>query len=98
LKYSRPGTLITCRLREEKGMIRLEVEDEGVGISAEDMPHLFEPFYRSEQARQTGTPGAGLGLSVAARIAAVLGGRIEVESVPGPGSRFAIVLPAEAGI
>jgi two-component system, OmpR family, sensor kinase len=96
LKYSRPGTLITCRLREEKGTVRLEVEDEGLGISAEDMPHLFEPFYRSEQARQAGTPGAGLGLSVAARIAAVHGGRIEVESVPGRGSRFTIVLPAKA--
>jgi two-component system, OmpR family, sensor kinase len=95
LKYSRPGTPITCRVREEKETARLEVEDEGVGISAEDVPHLFEPFYRSEQARQAGTPGAGLGLSVAARIVAVLGGRIEVESVPGRGSRFTIVLPVE---
>jgi two-component system, OmpR family, sensor kinase len=96
LKYSRPGTPVICRLREEKGTARLEVEDEGLGVSAEDMPHLFDPFYRSEQARQAGTPGAGLGLSVAARIAAVLGGRIEVESVPGRGSRFTIVLPAKA--
>jgi two-component system, OmpR family, sensor kinase len=96
LNYSRPGTPVICRLREEKGTARLEVEDEGLGVSAEDMPHLFDPFYRSEQARRAGTPGAGLGLSVAARIAAVLGGRIEVESVPGRGSRFTIVLPAKA--
>jgi len=95
LKYSRPGTPVICRLREEKGMARLEVEDVGVGVSSDDMPHLFEPFYRSEQAREAGTPGAGLGLSVAARIAAVLGGRIEVETVPGRGSRFAILLPVE---
>jgi signal transduction histidine kinase len=95
-KYSRPGTPITCRLRAEKGMVRLGVEDEGTGVSAEDLPHLFEPFYRSEQARQAGTPGAGLGLSVAARIVAVVGGRIEVDSVPGRGSRFTIVLPPGA--
>jgi signal transduction histidine kinase len=57
---------------------------------------LFEPFYRSPEARKAGLPGAGLGLTVAARVAAAFGGRVEVESRPGEGSRFVLHLPSLA--
>jgi signal transduction histidine kinase len=95
-KYSRPGTTIVVRLASEPGVTTLAVEDRGCGIAAEDLPHLFEPFYRSSRAREAGLPGAGLGLAVAARIAAAFGGRLEVESSPGGGARFLLRLPSSA--
>lgn len=91
-KYSQPGTPITCRLGREKGLVVLTVEDQGSGIAPEDLPHIFEPFYRSAQARRLGLGGVGLGLAVAQRIAGAFGGSLDVESVPGQGSRFSVRL------
>jgi signal transduction histidine kinase len=70
------------------------VSDEGLGISAEDVPHLCDPFYRSEEARRLGRPGVGLGLTVVQRIVTVLGGELRIDSKPGQGSRFSVDLPA----
>ncbi|HEV7226517.1 MAG TPA: HAMP domain-containing sensor histidine kinase [Pirellulales bacterium] len=95
-KYSRLGAPIVVRLAGEPGETTLAIEDRGCGIAAEDLPHLFEPFYRSSEARKAGLPGAGLGLTVAARVAAAFGGRVEVESRPGEGSRFVLHLPSLA--
>jgi heavy metal sensor kinase len=92
-KYGAPGSPITVRTGEKKGYAYLSVEDRGAGIDAADLPHVFEPFYRSPRARHQG--GVGLGLSVAARIAAALSGRIEVHSEPGRGSRFTLFLPTD---
>ena len=69
----------------------ISVADEGTGIPAEDLPQLFDPFFRSEAAR--GSPGTGLGLSVARQIVAAHGGRIDVQSRPGSGSTFTVILP-----
>jgi two-component system, OmpR family, sensor kinase len=93
-KYSDPGTPITLRLGCEAGAVLLSVEDAGCGIAAEDLPHVFEPFYRSERARHAGRPGVGLGLAVAQRIAASFGGDLRAHSEPGRGSRFTLRLPA----
>jgi heavy metal sensor kinase len=93
-KYSAPGTTITLRLHRESGTVALSVEDAGRGIAAEDLPHIFEPFYRSAAARRQGIGGVGLGLAVARRIAQVLGGDIFVESILHQGSRFTLRLPA----
>ena len=71
----------------------LEMEDRGVGIADEDMPHLFRPFFRADSARKLGILGAGLGLAVASRIATAHGGSLTVESAPEGGSRFRVVLP-----
>jgi signal transduction histidine kinase len=65
-----------------------------VGIAAEELPHLCEPFYRAEEARRLGRPGIGLGLTVVQRIVVVLGGELRIDSVPGQGSRFSVFLPA----
>jgi len=92
-KHSSPGTPIVVRLTENAAVLRLEIEDRGAGISAADLPHIFEPFYRSEQARSRGLSGAGLGLTVAQRIATALGGKLCVESQLGAGSRFEFLLP-----
>jgi two-component system, OmpR family, sensor kinase len=95
LKYSADGTPITIRLGYESdaGQVALTVEDRGLGIDAQDLPHLFEPFYRSASARRAGRAGVGLGLSVAHRIAATFRGSLVVRSVPGQGSHFILLLP-----
>jgi signal transduction histidine kinase len=93
-KYSVPGTAITVLLRRESECIALIMEDRGRGIAEEDLPHIFEPFYRSTSARQQGIGGVGLGLAVAKRIATVLGSNLSVESTIGRGSRFTLRLAA----
>ncbi len=94
LKYSEPGSLVTVSLERTAGVILLTVSDEGRGIAAADLPHIFEPFYRAADVRRLGKPGVGLGLAVAQRIAIALGGEITVESSSGQGSRFTLRLPA----
>lgn len=92
-KYSGPGTPIVVRAWSEPGAVALAVEDRGLGIPAEDLARVFEPFYRAESARRLGHAGVGLGLAVARRIAATHGGTITAESEPERGSRFVVRLP-----
>lgn len=92
MKYSAPGTPVTVRVGRDSEGPWIEVEDQGCGIAPEDVPHLFRPFFRSEEARRRGVPGVGLGLAVAARIASALGGSIVVETEVGRGSRFRVRL------
>ena len=87
------GTPIIVRAWYEPGAVALSVEDRGCGIPAEDLPRVFEPFYRAESTRRLGHAGVGLGLAVARRIAATHGGTITAESEPGRGSRFVVRLP-----
>ncbi|MGH2523241.1 MAG: sensor histidine kinase, partial [Anaerolineales bacterium] len=74
---------------------RLIVSDTGIGIPSADLPHIFERFYRVDKARSRAQGGAGLGLSIAQRIAHMHGGRIEAssEGVAGRGSTFSVWLP-----
>ena len=95
-KYSAPGSPVAVRIWEEGGMVCLGVEDQGDGIAAEDLPHVFEPFYRSPAARRSA--GVGLGLAVAGRIVASLGGRIEATSAPGKGCLCTIRLPGASDL
>jgi signal transduction histidine kinase len=97
LKYSELGTPVTIRVGRDAQGVWMEVEDRGCGIAPDDLPHLFRPFFRSAVARKRGVAGVGLGLAVAARIAAALGGSIGVESEPGRGSRMKVRLPAGDG-
>jgi signal transduction histidine kinase len=92
-KYSRPGTPIAVRLSRRRGAAVLTVEDRGCGLSAEEQARVFQPFYRTPDARTKGQAGVGLGLAVAQRIASVFGGTVRVESEPGQGSRFEVTLP-----
>jgi two-component system OmpR family sensor kinase len=92
-KYSEAGACIRVGIeRTESGLV-LIVSDEGLGIPAEDLWHVCDPFYRSEEARRLGLPGVGLGLTVVQRIVAVLGGELRIDSKPGQGSRFSVSLP-----
>lgn len=101
IKYGRPGgraaVAVACPAPDA---IAVEVQDDGVGISDEDKAHIFERFYRGDKSRQ-GTPsgagsGSGLGLAIAHSLVSSHGGRIEVESKPGQGSRFTVFLSAAA--
>lgn len=92
-KYSEPGTPITVRVGSVADAVLLEVEDAGCGIPPDDLPRVFEPFYRSESARRLGRAGVGLGLAVAQRIATTHGGTLTAESDAGRGTRFRVRLP-----
>ncbi|MGC8638536.1 MAG: HAMP domain-containing sensor histidine kinase [Isosphaeraceae bacterium] len=93
--YSGPGSPIRVTLDGQGDAVALAVEDRGIGIAADELPHLFDPFYRSPEARRRGSPGLGLGLSIAARLARSLGGTILVSSQVGQGSRFTLRLPVD---
>lgn len=95
-KYSARGTLVTVRLGREGEDVVLAIEDRGCGLGDEDSARVFEPFFRTEQARRDGHSGVGLGLAIAQRIVATFGGAIEVRSELGVGSQFILRLPAVA--
>jgi two-component system OmpR family sensor kinase len=91
-RYSRPGTPVTAAAIRDDGGVRLEVADEGPGIAAAELARVFEPFVTSAGG------GVGLGLSIARRLADVMGGTLRASSVPGRGSRFSVTFPvAEHG-
>ena len=85
-----PGTAITVSFRNSGGSARVHVADEGPGIAPEQQAKIFEPYETSAPAGE----GIGLGLAIARRLARSMGGDIELESAPGQGSRFTLVLPA----
>lgn len=95
LRYTPSGGAVTVSLRTEPdGATSTTVADSGCGIAPADLPHLFERFFHTRH--ETGGPeGAGLGLAITRRIVELHGGRIEVESAPGAGSRFRFTLPAD---
>ena len=74
--------------------MRVTVADTGTGIMPEDLPHVFERFYRADKSRDRATRGAGLGLAIARQIVELHGSSLEVRSRPGEGARFSFVLPA----
>src|SRR4029453_5920333 len=73
--------------------IQVAVEDRGMGIDAEDIPHIFEPFYRGREAVAAQIEGSGVGLSIVKQIVESHGGSIDVKSTPGVGSTFTFRLP-----
>jgi signal transduction histidine kinase len=85
------GGKITVALERVGNEAVLRVSDNGIGIEPRDLPHIFERFYRADQARAR--EGTGLGLAIAQTIVDQLGGRIFAESIPGEGSIFYVCLP-----
>jgi signal transduction histidine kinase len=73
--------------------LEVAVADTGEGIPAEDLPNIFERFYRVDKSRARATGGSGLGLTIAKRLVEAHGGKIEVQSEPGKGSCFTFTLP-----
>ena len=95
LRHTPEGGRIVVRVAEATSEVGVTVEDTGCGISGEDLPRIFDRFFRNAQ--QEGDGGSGLGLAITKRIVELHGSRIEVESVPGEGSAFTFRLPAPRG-
>ena len=96
VKYSPRGGLVCVSAgpaEDQPGMIELAVEDDGVGIPAEQLPRIFEKYVRVPHPDTATARGLGLGLSLVKALAEAHGGRVEVESLPGKGSRFRLLLP-----
>jgi len=95
IKYSDPGGVVRVEAVRADSELLIKVRDFGCGIEAEHLPRLFERFYRADKARSRALGGTGLGLAIVKHIAISHGGRVTVESTPGEGSCFIIVLPHE---
>ncbi len=93
VKYTSEGGRVTLSLARENGWAYVRVEDTGIGIPTEDLPHIFTPFYRVDHARSRAKGGTGLGLSIVRWIVEAHNGRITVESEVGQGSVFTVALP-----
>ena len=93
VKYNVEGGSLTVRLRYHKAWLYVDVADSGIGMRAEELPRIFERFYRIDKARSRELGGTGLGLAIVKHIVEAHEGRIEVESQPGVGSTFRVILP-----
>jgi len=93
VKYSEPGTQIRVRASASTTHAEIVVTDAGVGVPAEDRPHVFDRFYRGRNARERGVGGTGLGLSIAKWIVEKHGGEIALTNAVPSGTEVAIRLP-----
>jgi len=96
VKYNREGGHVDVRLRTEDAARVLTVTDTGIGIRQQDLPRIFERFYRVDTARSRATGGTGLGLSIVRHAVERHGGSVQVESSLGEGTTFTVTLPIEA--
>jgi len=96
IRYTRPGGHVDVDLTSDDGEVVLAIVDSGLGIPSRDLPRIFERFYRVDRARSRETGGTGLGLSIVKHVAENHGGRVEVTSELGQGTRFEVRLPASA--
>lgn len=98
LRHTPPGGQIRLTWSRAGEAVAIAVADTGEGIPPEQLPHLFTPLHRADRSRSRRNGGAGLGLAIAARVAALHGGRITCESRVGEGSTFTIWLPADPAV
>ena len=96
VKYGHDGGNVAVGVTSDVDHAWLVVRDDGPGISAEEVPRLFERFFRSDAVRNTSTHGSGLGLGISRDIVRSHGGEITVQSTPGEGSTFIARLPRRA--
>jgi two-component system phosphate regulon sensor histidine kinase PhoR len=94
IKYTEGGGAIDISMEREGDRVRVDVKDTGIGIPQEDLPRIFERFYRVDKARSRQVGGTGLGLSIAKHLVQAMNGEIEVTSRGGVGSTFTVRFPA----
>lgn len=97
LKYTPPDGEVRVSAVEQDHHIKVSIEDNGSGISEEELPHIFERFYRVEKTRSRDFGGTGLGLSIARKIIEAHGGKIWIDSAPGAGTKVSFTLPGNPG-
>ncbi len=97
IKYNVPGGSVTVAAAVAEGLLRVTVQDTGIGIRAEDLPHVFEEFFRAQDQGARDVSGTGLGLAISRKIVEAHRGRIEVDSRPGQGTTFTVFLPLADG-
>jgi two-component system phosphate regulon sensor histidine kinase PhoR len=95
VKYSKPGGTVFLRAEPNSAVVRISVADEGAGIPREDLPRIFERFYRANKSRSSEQSGTGLGLSIVKHIAQLHGGTVEAESELGRGTTISVSLPVK---
>ncbi|MBM3167469.1 MAG: HAMP domain-containing protein [Chloroflexi bacterium] len=93
IAHTAEGGTVTIDARQHQNQVEVSITDTGEGIPPEDLPYIFERFYRVDKSRARATGGTGLGLTIAKRLIEAHGGKIEVQSEPGKGSRFTFTLP-----
>ena len=92
VRYTPTGS-ITIHSKTEPGKLWIEVKDTGIGISPEDLPHVFERFFRADRSRSSHSGGTGIGLAISRHLVELQGGQITVSSQVGKGSTFRFFLP-----
>jgi len=94
VQYSPRGSAVSMKLERRNGMVAVSVADQGCGIDAPHLPHIFERFYRADSSRARATGGFGLGLAITKSLVDFYDGAIHVESELGQGTRIEVDLPA----
>jgi len=95
LRHTPPGGIVAVVASAEGNRVRIEVCDTGAGIPPDELPHVWERFYRGDDACELDTQGAGLGLALVKDLVETMGGAVDVRSTPGEGSCFGVTLPRE---
>jgi len=98
VKYSKPGGTVFLRAESEGNSVRISVADEGAGIPPEDLPRIFERFYRADKSRSSEQSGTGLGLSIVKHIAQLHGGSVDAKSEAGKGATITVTLPCHTNV
>jgi len=93
LRFTGRGGRIALNAKSDEGMVRVSVDDDGIGISPEQLPSVFQRFWQADRA----SGGAGLGLAIVKGIVEAHGGAVHVESLLGKGTTFVLELPADRG-
>jgi len=93
IKYSPENSKITVSGSKQNNFIRVDVQDQGIGIPEKDLPRIFERFYRVDKARSKELGGTGLGLAIVKHIVQTHGGDVFVKSIEGHGSTFSFTIP-----
>ncbi len=89
------GSTIFIEEKLKDNKVIISIEDQGIGISEEDLKYVFERFYRADKSRTRATGGTGIGLTIVKSIVSSHGGEVKLESKLGEGSKFTIILPKE---
>lgn len=95
IKYTSPGGVVIVSVVAQQDFVEIQVKDTGVGIAVEDLPHIWEPFFRSPTSYSKNVSGAGLGLTLVKNLTEAMGGTVSVESEIGIGSCFKVSFPLE---